>query len=488
MIDWSHDLLDERERVLFRRLGVFVNGFTLEGAVAVGSGTPVDELDVLDVLASLVDKSLVLAEAAGDSFRYRLLESTRFYALEKLSGAGERERIESRRLQYLREHFAELWARTDRSGRTHELVEGLAWELEDVRFALDGALARSDIIAGAALLAEVGGSWSNLGLDAEGMARCERYIAALPAGESQLLARLLGDLAFLLNECGQKIRALEVATEAVAHARRNGDPQTLAWALRHYANASTRLSRLEEADASLDEAEAFRGMSASLRLALLYVRALASTSRGDLDAAARMNEQLRKTHRALGNALAESVATGNLAEVEHARGQTRRAIVMFEDMLPALRTGRNRAGLTTALNNVAGYRVAIGDLSGAASAAREAIEVQASAGPDNVYAAIAAEHLALVAALRGDLSQAAILEGYAGDALQRHGFEREFTETTTYNRLITLLRETFQPDELARLLAEGAALTPEAAIERALEQSQAPVPRHGERQTPVRSR
>ena len=57
LIDWSYDLLDERERTLFRRLGIFVNGFTLEGAVAVGSGEDLDELDVFDVLASLVDKS-----------------------------------------------------------------------------------------------------------------------------------------------------------------------------------------------------------------------------------------------------------------------------------------------------------------------------------------------------------------------------------------------------------------------------------------------
>ena len=91
MIDWSYDLLDERERMLFRRLGIFVNGFTLEGAVAVGSGEELDELAVFDVLASLVDKSLVLAEPQGDAPRYRLLESTRAYASEKLAAAGDRD-------------------------------------------------------------------------------------------------------------------------------------------------------------------------------------------------------------------------------------------------------------------------------------------------------------------------------------------------------------------------------------------------------------
>jgi predicted ATPase/class 3 adenylate cyclase len=74
LIDWSHDLLDERERVVFRRLGIFVNGFTYAGAVAVAGGEDLDEFEIFDVLASLVDKSLVLAEPQADAVRYRLLE------------------------------------------------------------------------------------------------------------------------------------------------------------------------------------------------------------------------------------------------------------------------------------------------------------------------------------------------------------------------------------------------------------------------------
>ena len=117
LIDWSHDLLDERERTLFRRLGIFVNGFALEGAVAVGSGDDLDELDVFDVLASLVDKSLVLAEPQGDALRYGLLESTRAYALEKLDDAGERDLVADRHLRYLRDRFARAAeeARADRT-------------------------------------------------------------------------------------------------------------------------------------------------------------------------------------------------------------------------------------------------------------------------------------------------------------------------------------------------------------------------------------
>ncbi len=65
LIDWSFDLLDERERALFRRVGIFAGGFTLEGAAAVAADDVLDDLEVFDVLASLVDKSLVVAEQSG---------------------------------------------------------------------------------------------------------------------------------------------------------------------------------------------------------------------------------------------------------------------------------------------------------------------------------------------------------------------------------------------------------------------------------------
>jgi hypothetical protein len=103
-------------------------------------------------------------------------------------------------------------------------------------------------------------------------------------------------------------------------------------------------------------------------------------------------------------------------------------------------------------------------------AAREAIELQAPTELDDIYVAIAIEHLALVAAVHGDLSRAAALEGYADAVLARRGFEREFTETTTYDRLTAPLREGPSSNELAGLTAEGAALTPEAAIALALEE------------------
>jgi predicted ATPase len=91
-VDWSHALLTEPERVLFRRLAVFLGGFDLDAAQAVAGGGDVQRYQVLDQLTLLVDKSLVVADDTGGATRYRLLETVRQYALEKLgeSGGGRR--------------------------------------------------------------------------------------------------------------------------------------------------------------------------------------------------------------------------------------------------------------------------------------------------------------------------------------------------------------------------------------------------------------
>ena len=212
-IDWSHDLLDEPERTMFRRLAIFVNGLTLEGAIAVGSGEDLDELDVFDMLASLVDKSLVLAEPHGGVVRYRLLESTRAYASEKLDAAGERALVTKGHLRYLRDSFAELFTQRERTAQTTELHAALQIELEDVRSALDAALVSKDVVEGGELLANIYGSWRTVGLDAEGTARCEAYLAVLPADESLLRARLESVMSDLLSGSGHKVRAFQVATQ-----------------------------------------------------------------------------------------------------------------------------------------------------------------------------------------------------------------------------------------------------------------------------------
>jgi predicted ATPase/class 3 adenylate cyclase len=469
LIDWSHDLLDERERVLFRRLCIFVNGFTLEGATSVGGGEGLDEIQLFDVLASLVDKSLVLAEPAGDSLRYRLLGSTRIYGLEKLLDAGERDLIAGRHLQYLRDRFATLWANKERTARRTELNEDLATELEDVRAALDAALTRPDVVAGGWLLASIGTAWEPLGLNGEGITRNETFLSAVPDRELTLLARLGSTLSDMLTHSGRKERALEVASQALAAARASEDGPTLADALDKYAWVNLCLGRWEDAERAHAEAEAIPGTSALLGILLLRTGAFLSVERGEIDAAVRMWEQLRKQHRSLGNTRDEAVSVLNYAEVEHERGQTQRAIALVREILPGVRRGREKQLLGNLLNNFAGYLLAADNLPEAVEAAREAIGLYAARESDDARVAIAIEHLALIHALRGDLTRAATLEGYVVAAFQQIGFERESTETMTFDRLSALLGEGLAPSDIARLTDEGAALEPAAATSLALE-------------------
>ena len=101
-VDWSHDLLTEPERIVFRRLAVFVGGFTLDAARDVVSGDGVDPHQVVDLVALLVDKSLVVAGSEGQSTRYRMLETVRAYAADALDAAGEAPATKRRH----RDHFA----------------------------------------------------------------------------------------------------------------------------------------------------------------------------------------------------------------------------------------------------------------------------------------------------------------------------------------------------------------------------------------------
>ena len=108
-VDWSHALLTEPERIVFARLAVFMGGFDLDAAEAVAGGGDVKRFQVLDLLTLLVDKSLVVAESASGRTRYRLLETVRQYALEKLGESGQADAVRARH----RDHYTALAAMLD---------------------------------------------------------------------------------------------------------------------------------------------------------------------------------------------------------------------------------------------------------------------------------------------------------------------------------------------------------------------------------------
>ncbi len=140
MIDWSHDLLNDAERVALRRLGAFAGSFTIEGAETLVAGDPIARDDVFDLVTSLLDKSLIVRLPQGDAEnRFRLLETTRHYALDKLAEAGETDQVQRRLAVHMIAVFGtarETWPDTDA-----ELWRAqYAPEQENLRAALDWTL------------------------------------------------------------------------------------------------------------------------------------------------------------------------------------------------------------------------------------------------------------------------------------------------------------------------------------------------------------
>jgi hypothetical protein len=307
------------------------------------------------------------------------------------------------------------------------------------------------------------------GLEREAIARIEAYLGALPIDDVLLHAKLGAILAALLCDRGKPARALEVSTKACASARASGDGPTLALALRWHAGANERLRNFPEAESALSEAAAIPMLSARLRLGIAEVGVFLSLASGDLDAAARGYEEATATQRALGNLRNANASTVTLAEVEHQRGRTLRAIALVREVLPALRSGTDYALATGALGNLAGYLAATDDLAGAAAAAREAIITLVNE-PDHLQVTEALEHLALVHALQGEVARAARLAAYTNAALAKDHTTREYTEQTTHDRLTAFLDANLEPEDRSRLAEQGAALTAEAAVALALEE------------------
>ena len=183
-LDWSYELLPEPERALLRRLAVFAGDFTPESASVVAAGAGIAAWEVFDLVAGLIAKSLVIADIGGDIVRYRLLETTRVYALGKLVASGEFEQVARRHA----EHYRDLFERADAESQARPAAEWLAlygWCIDNVRAALDWAFSSGgDPSIGVALTAAAVPLWSLQSLTVECRGRVERALASVAAGSS----------------------------------------------------------------------------------------------------------------------------------------------------------------------------------------------------------------------------------------------------------------------------------------------------------------
>jgi predicted ATPase/class 3 adenylate cyclase len=184
LVDWSYDMLSDAEKTLLNRLAVFKGGWDMEAAEAVCGTAPLDPMDVLDTLTSLVEKSLVMLDESGDTTRYKMLETIRDYAREKLEGAGD---VGATELAHCAHYFGlskEIRAGM-KSAKQGEFARRFEAEIDNIRAAIHLPLSGvGDPLIAAKIAVNLQGPWILGGYATEGRKVIEQVLA-LPAVQAQ---------------------------------------------------------------------------------------------------------------------------------------------------------------------------------------------------------------------------------------------------------------------------------------------------------------
>ena len=225
-VDWSHTLLTGEERALFQRTAVFAGGFDLAAACFVCAGEHAERFQVLDQLTLLVDKSLVVAEEGRQGTRYRLLETIRQYAQEKLGESGEADAV---RLRH-RDHYLAMVSVLDAPQRTdyEQHLDQAEVEMDNLRAALGCCLELHDIGQALTLASALIPLWRSRLRIREGQAWFDTVFADLSPGEDALIdpavwGRALADAAALGTWLGA-VDSMPRAEQALAIARESRGP------------------------------------------------------------------------------------------------------------------------------------------------------------------------------------------------------------------------------------------------------------------------
>jgi len=332
-VDWSHALLSEQEKVLFRRLSVFLGGFDLDAAQAVTGGHDVERFQVLDQLTLLVDKSLVVAESSSGRTRYRLLETVRQYALEKLGESGEAAEVRGRHRDYFTSKVAELDAPSTIG--YEQRIEQAEVEVANLRTAFGWSIETGDIKCALEMASSLQPLWVTRGQVAEGLAWLAAALSRAAADDAEIrLARghALAGNAILLASVGVPA-GIEEADEALAIAREGADPRFLVRAL--VARGSVVAYNIEASRPYLDQAAVLaREIGDSWWLAqILNWQAIAALQEGDMVATGTASKEALALAQSIGDRF---VSRGNrlwMANARTYRGDLAGAAAQFREVV-----------------------------------------------------------------------------------------------------------------------------------------------------------
>ena len=457
-LEWSHGFLDEREQAVFRRLAVMAGSASLELVQQVvadeGGKGALDEWAVLDTLGCLVDRSLVVV-GETDPPRYRLLDTPRAYAQERLAAAGELEALRRRHAETVAALFDAAWDERY-SGRVgiDDWQRALEPDFDNAREAFSWARTQGDaktaLVIAATLLRALPQS-----LHAERVALAESCEAL--AGPSLPLPLRLRAWLMASRTWGQTRpqRSHAAALQGLTLARASGDRFGLYVALARCAIAP----RLPDAtaEAALDEMRGLEDPAWPPQRLLIGTEAEFFSARrlGQPDAALRLARKHLPLQRAAGESASASLA--NLIDAELSAGEVQAAVRTGTALVAQLQGTRGELALAYARLNLTAALLAL-DEAGQARAHAEAGWPRAPRFDLQPYWAV---YLALLAALEGRPRDAARLAGYADAGYARREDQRESNEAQAFERATTLARGVLGQVEFDLLNTEGATLRDE---------------------------
>jgi DNA-binding NtrC family response regulator/predicted ATPase len=381
-LDWSHDLLSPPERTLLRRLSVFAGGFTLEAVEAVCAGQGVEAPQVLDLLAQLVDKSLVIVETAAPLARYRLLETIWEYGRERA--------IEAREVAWLRgRHQAWSLALAEEAERKGRGAEQVAWldRLETENDNLQAALGwrdqdRADDAPRLRLGAALWRFWEVRGRLREGRGWLEAILAETGRDAPAARARALNGAGNLARCLGDYARAAEHHAEALRLRRELGDTRGVGISLNNLGVLAHDRARYGAAEACFSEAlQAWRQAGDEVWRALtLNNLGRARRFQGDYDRAAALGHESLGLYRAAAHSWGIARALNSLANTAHYQGDVAGARPLYEESLRLCRHVGDRYGIGMSLNSLALLSGLAGDLEAARRLAEEGLALRRDLG------------------------------------------------------------------------------------------------------------